>query len=112
MRVVTEAPQRWSGDDIRVVALIMHKFIAMPICGQITTSYVAYELEDVGLRKHLFAVSKLDCILPYPKKEDVMLVKATNWTRQNPTFAIAVVIIVTIQKYLLDVKEKLPKEKI
>ena len=68
MRVVTEAAQRWPGDDIRVVAFIMHKFIAMPICGQITTSYVAYELEDVGPREHLFADSKPNCIPPYPEK--------------------------------------------
>ena len=111
MRIVMEASQNWPGDDIRVVALIMYKFIAMPICGQITTSYIAYELEDVGLHKHLFAVSKLDCIPPYPEKEAVMLVKATDWTRQNPTFSIAVVIVVTIQKYLLDVEEKTSKRK-
>lgn len=111
MRVVTEAAQRWSGDDIKVVALIMHKFIAMPICGQITTSCVAYELEDVGPREHLFAASKPGCIPPYPEKEDVMLVRATDWSRQKPTFAIAVVRNVTTQKYLLDVEGETSRRK-
>ena len=111
MRVVMEDAQRWPGDDIKVVALIMHKFIAMPICGQITTSYVAYELEDVGPREHLFAVSKPSCIPPYPEKEDVMSVRATDWTTQNPTFAIAVVRNVTTQKYLLDVEGETSKRK-
>ena len=91
MRIVTEVAQRWPSDDIRMVALIMHKFIAMPIYGQVTTSYVAYELENVDPREHLLADSKPGCIPPYPKKGDAMLVRATNWTRQKPTFAIAVI---------------------
>lgn len=63
----------------------------MPICRQNTTLYIIYELDDVELWEHLISNSKPSCISSYLRKEDVMLVKAIEWTRQKTTFTIAVV---------------------
>ena len=92
------------GDNIRVVSSLMYKFLPLLTCGQTLPSFVAYELEDVDLREHLFSNERHGCVPPYPKKGDVMLVRAMDWRREKPTFAIAVVRIVTPQRYLLDVE--------
>ena len=57
MCVVTEVAQRSPGDDIRVVALIIYKVIAMPICGQICmfTHYI------ITFSQQLFFISKFVC---------------------------------------------------
>lgn len=111
MTVIKEDAQRWQecGDNIRVVSSLMYKFLPLPTCGQTLPSFVAYELEDVDLREHLFSDGRPGCVPPYPEKGDVMLVRAMNWRREKPTFAIAVVRNVTPQRYLLDVEGETSK---
>lgn len=103
MRLVKKVGlQQWSDHDVRPVEQILFKFIPIPVYEQHEAIYVAYELEDISPRDHLFSVGKPGCIPPFPGKWDVVLPRAENWTKSKQAFAIAVVKNVTLQKYLED----------
>jgi hypothetical protein len=84
------------------VEQILFKFIPIPVYGQHEAIYVAYKLEDISPRDHLFSFGKPGCVPPFPEKWDVGLARAENWTKSKHAFAIAVVKNVTLQKYLED----------
>jgi len=103
MRLVKEVGlQQWSDHDVRPMEQILFKFIPIHIYGQHEAIYVAYELEDISPRDHMFSFGKPGCVPPFPEKWDVVLARAENWTKSKQVFAIVVVKNVTLQKYLED----------
>ena len=115
MQLVKEVGlQQWNDHDGRPVEKILFKFVPVPVYGQHEAIYVAYELEDISPRDHLFSFGKPRCVPPFPEKWDVVLARAKNWTKSKQVFAIVVVKNVTLHNYLEDdlVSERLKRKEI
>jgi len=87
MVVLQPHPQQWPGNDIKPAHLLMHKFIPMPLVGQNNGIFLAYELEDVSLRDHLFQLGMLGHCLPYQEVGDVVIVRNSS----DKSFSMAIV---------------------
>ncbi len=78
MVVLQPHPQQWPGNDIKPTHLLMHKFISLPLVGQNNGILLAYELEDVSPRDHLFQLGMPGRCPPYPEVGDVVIVRNSS----------------------------------
>jgi hypothetical protein len=82
----------------------MHKFIPMLLVGQNNGILLAYELEDVSPRDHLFQLGMPSCYPPYPEIGDVVIVRNSS----DRSFSMAVMRSVSTPTFTIDsqVEEK------
>jgi hypothetical protein len=76
----------------------MHKFIPMPLVGQNNGILLAYELEDVSPRDHLFQLGMPSHCPPYPEVGDVVIVRNNS----DRSFSMAIVRSVSTPTFTTD----------
>jgi hypothetical protein len=76
----------------------MHKFIPIPLVGQNNGILLAYELEDVSPRDHLFQLGMPSRCPPYPEIGDVVIVRNNS----DKSFSMAVVRSVSTPTFTTD----------